>query len=968
MKRYKKYISQTMAALLLGAVAAGCSDDLGFEGNGIVDGEPVTLSVNCAVGDMPEVSRADMAAGRDKEINSMWVAFFAKDGTHEKKYEFTYDNVSQVNTMDVHFPTLSGLNMTSGEYYLVAVANPAGNRGVTETSTTPSDLMGLLTKVTTLEEYKNIAVYTDPGTVGTPTGNLVMQGIYADPRNHTVGASTDFWTAESEKTVKVPAGTKTLAGAIHFRRLISQVKFNITYDTQKFSSFEPVSATVYNVPSYSWLAERADNRASGNKETNAGDNIGNNTSNNYTPSQRFYIFSHNANTYSIDWYQMENRRLSLEQNNISKYSDRENERKDNNLNTGIYIPLCGETGDTYLHNNNASYVVINARMALRDPVTTSDNQQATRTVEATYTIHLGYCEGTNDAEKANDYNCRRNTKYTYNITVKDVNKIEVEAKKQNDIDYEHGAEGIITDITHDFFTADSHFEQFNVYFTANELREFKWSVRVYTSPREFVTIDETNYENYPSKYYDWIEFVRTTGQNVCASYPAQQSNRIKLTDIGKASEGYYTMFIDEYIYEDSGDGTLTPSWKSYVNLPDRMAWLKVEEDRSSDTESVIVKSKYAVQQKSLQTYYGTAANNPEQALALEHVEETDGLSFTINGFGTSSRGGRFQTARMLDVLNNRGTINTGNNRPQWNTILNMNAFYGNTGVVDIRSDYTRLTHLCLNRNRDLNGDGRIDASEMRWFVPSLNQYVRFVMGAQSLSSPLYDFSDKVQGATVNYYHYGSSEGYTLWAEEYMSTQNGNSGAISHIRCARYLGVNMEEFAETPAEPAFIKRDGKNEIEFHYSNEALRDKTTSPLPWHYVNSEYNRPYKSLEYKATSTDVIDGNSTNPFNNWGPQTMTVNSWFAGINGVNPCARFNTADSRGWRVPNQVELTAILFSGGLRITNLSMAENSRFLSVTREFFGSGRIMGATADLATAIQNSNMSTNAYILCVRDIE
>lgn len=84
MKRYKKYISQTLAALLLGAVAAGCSDDLGFEDNGIVEGEPVTLSVNCAVGDMPEVSRADMAAGRDKEINSMWVAFFAKDGTHEK--------------------------------------------------------------------------------------------------------------------------------------------------------------------------------------------------------------------------------------------------------------------------------------------------------------------------------------------------------------------------------------------------------------------------------------------------------------------------------------------------------------------------------------------------------------------------------------------------------------------------------------------------------------------------------------------------------------------------------------------------------------------------------------------------------------------------------------------------------------------------------------------------------------------
>lgn len=967
MKRYKKYISQTMAALLLGAVAAGCSDDLGFEGNGIVEGEPVTLSVNCAVGDMPEVSRADMAAGRDKEINSMWVAFFAKDGTHEKKYEFTYDNVSQVNTMDVHFPTLSGLNMTSGEYYLVAVANPAGNRGVTETSTTPSDLMGLLTNVNTLEEYKKIAVYTDPGTVGTPTGNLVMQGIYTDPRNHTVGASTDFWTAESEKTVKVPAGTKTLAGAIHFRRLISQVKFNITYDTQKFSSFEPVSATVYNVPSYSWLAERADNRASGNKETNAGDNIGDNPSNNYTASQRFYIFNQNANTYSIDWYQMENRRQSLEQNSISKYSDRENERKDNDLNTGIYIPLCGETGDTYIHNNNASYVVINARMTLRDPVTIDEDQQATRTVDATYTIHLGYCEGTNDAEKSNDYNCRRNTKYNYTVSVKDVNKIVVEAQKEN-VDYEHGAEGIITDITGRFFSADSHFEQYNVYFNQSDLNTFQWSVRVYISPREFITIDDRNYNNpqtYPDnkvhpEYYDWIGFISTTSSTRCASYDPDAV--IKLSELKeKGTQGNYTMFINEYIYEETGDGTLTPSWKSYVNLPDRMAWLKVDEYRSTDGESVIVRSKYAVQQKSLQTYYGINPENPAQALALEHVEETADLNFSVDGTGSDSHGGRYQTAKELKVLDENGDITTEYDRPLWETYLNMNGFYGNTGVVSVRD--AGLIRLCLNRNRDLNGDGQIDASEMRWFVPSLNQYVRFVMGSQSLSTPLYDYSDKTQGGDVSYYHYGSSEGWTLWAEEYMSTGRTDDD-IAHVRCARYLGVDQAKFEQTPAEPAFKKRDGVNQIEFHYANESLRDKTISPLPWHYVNSPYNRPYKALEYTTTDINV---NTNNPFTTTPATQMTINLWFGNVDVTNPCAGLNVNGQRGWRVPNQVEMTAIMFADGPSL------RGARYLTVTREFFSQGRIMGTTGSIATAISNyylipGNAGGTVVVRCVRDVE
>lgn len=982
MKRYKKYISQTMAALLLGAVAAGCSDDLGFEDNGIVEGEPVTLSVNCAVGDMPEVSRADMAAGRDKEINSMWVAFFAKDGTHEKKYEFTYDNVSQVNTMDVHFPTLSGLNMTSGEYYLVAVANPAGNRGVTEASTTPSDLMGLLTNVNTLEEYKKIAVYTDPGTVGTPTGNLVMQGIYTDPLNHTVGASTDFWTAESEKTVKVPAGTKTLAGAIHFRRLISQVKFNITYDTQNIESFEPVSMTVYNVPTVSWLAEREDGDA-GNTVTNAGDNI-NLGGREYTPSRRFYSFE-GTTTRTIDWYQMENRRQAVI--DVPAYAKRELERKNDitgsafKENSGIYTALCGENGDTYIKNNYATYVVLHARLTMnKKPADVS-----ARTVDAVYTVHLGYCEPKNgvEAEKAKDFNCRRNYKYTYNMKITGVDKIEMEAKATSlDGDFEHGAEGLITDITEAFFSADSHFEHRNVQLSASELTDLKWSMRIYTDQRNFFTIDQDNYTNFDAKYWDWIGFIPTSSATQCATY--NPANVIKLSELkDKGSGEWYTMFIDEYIYEDATTergvthGNLTPNWKSYVNLPDRTMWLKVEEARSQDQESVIVKSKYAVQQKSLQTYYGINPEDPASSMALEHVNEYEGNAIDKGtASDRSTHGGRYLLANTLGMV-------SGNTTPYWNTYVNRSAFqYSNSvqmGVPNMRT--TSLAYLCLNRNRDLDGDGVIDRNELRWFLPSISQYERFVMGAQSLATPLYEFDGKDASITdPTYHHYGSAEGWTIWSEEYLSIGKGN-GNIANVRCARYLNVDMQtEFSKLPAmpaTPAFEKVEDSNVVVFHYGTESSRDAVTTPLPPHSINSEYNRPAKKIQYKETPITLKSSKeSTYPdkysFIIGSDNKMTPATWFAGIAKRDLCAEtYNTETEKGWRIPNQVELCAML------MLNLYDNTPTYYLSSTREYYANGRVMGVDPSHGYAIamngpnkwgDDLNSDRNIVIRCVRDIE
>lgn len=987
MKRiYNRLLSLAFGAVVAGGVMTACSDDLGFDEN-FVEGEPVTLSIDCAVAEMPVVSRADMAVGRDKEINSVWIGFYGADGS--LKHHFTYGEGGDIKIMDEDFQTLENMKITSGRYHIVAVANYEGNMGVTPTQTTPKDLKTLLDEAKTFDQYKAIAVYTDPGSVDTPTGNLVMQGVYVESRKHDKDVSSDFWAIENESLTAVSSGTTKLPGAIHFRRLISQVKFNITFDNTNIESFEPVSMTVYNVPTVSWLAEREDGEA-GNTVTNAGDNI-NLGGSEYTSSRRFYSFE-GTTTRTIDWYQMENRRQAVI--DVPTYAERERERKNDitdsefKENSGIYTALCGESGETYIKNNNATYVVLHARLTMKKKPTGVES----RTVDAVYTVHLGYCEPKNgvEAEKAKDFNCRRNYKYTYNMKITGVDKIELEAKAETlDGDFQHGAEGLITDITGAFFPADSHFEQRNVELTADELEKLKWSMRVYTNQRNFITIDETNFDKpqtYPdnkvhSEYYDWIGFIPAPSETQCAAYnPAKV---IKLKDmVGRTKEAgegdWYTMFIDEYIYENATTepgvthGNLTPSWKSYVNLPDRTMWLKVEEERSQDQESVIIKSKYAVQQKSLQTYYGINPENPTSAMALEHVDEYDGNEITeLTTQDITNRGGRYLMASHLKILDN--------NSVAWNSKLNLGVLQLNGDKIEQgipQMSTSELRSLCLNRNRDLNGNSIIDPEELRWFLPGIHQYVRFVMGSHSLQTPLYTYEGRTQSDTPSHYHYGSAEGWTLWAEEYISTGEWG-GEIKHIRCARYLGVNMNEFSETPAQPAFKEREGATRVvEFHYGQESSRIKTSASLPVHYVNTEYNRTAKAIQY--ADEDILFTEEYPPYDNsTGAErygSMSITQWLEYYNDSDPCTH---KYGSGWRVPNQIEMTSLMFIlgewGKYKYSYiLGNWQIDVYLTCTLDY-NNQHLMGVNAHHATRYDKNTVingwSGYSYkIRCVKDIE
>ncbi len=1049
-----------------------CNDDLDAPTTEeIIEGLPASIAITTDLGNMPVVSRADMTAGKDKEIYSIWLGFFrASDRTlvHQK----TYGAQTAIGTPDVDYSTLSNININSGQYFIVAVANPRGNYGVlcrpdgSGNISTRTEIITLLeNNVTTLDDFLAIA-YTHGRTQGTaaidtPTGNLPMQGFFIPGSGETHPVNSDRVAELTETPVYVaPTGnqTVTLDGKLHFRRLISQNTFNITYNHDLIKEFKIVRARVYNVPVVSWIAERKDGNtvAVGDgdfDDTNAGDYVsivGNAASTDELrpKAQSNYLRSPNINPsdisndgngkFTFDWWQLENRRSAID--GVASYAMREEERKtDAGLNTGVYTALSGTSGEVPA-NNCATYVRLEVSMVMEKDVSGLGQNSQMTTVDAVYTIHLGYCEGSDESQKLKDYACRRNTKYTYNVHIENVNKIVVEAQRSAE-QYEHGAEGIVSFVTTKYFEADAHYAAFNVSLSNVERASAEWILRVYTGQDTYIDIDKNNYTSHPEKYHTWIELRPTTGENVIASYKPYLGNgndgkTFRLTDIANLTKypgnnrstsdknetaQWYTVFLNEYVYEDEYNSSTSDHWAEYINLPPRSFWLKVQEFRSADYESIIINSKYAFVQKSIQSFYSTTNPVSGIIMGLENVNELDGvplLMHGIDGKGSKPTGGNYGSdarAKNYDYFNvtdnpsttswPRGRTDNGD-RPygldydsdintfrRWSTYITSSTPMTKNGelngLLDVRdigsftSNYKGYSftyyegrmvgEACLNRNRDLNGDGIIDLNELRWIVPDIDQYVRLVLGSTALTSPLFNFKDYTKAPWVDengnetnnhyhiksQYHFGSIGSDQLWAEEGVSTgwlENNQCPNPQQVRCIRYLGNNYDKTpsSDNNFKKAIVKLSGQNVIEFNYSAESIRLNSSGPLPVHRVHDagNRNRPPHHLEYN--DNDIIITDLT--YNN--PSISNNKTWFAYLEaGNNPCAKYGT----GWRVPNQVEIVALCFNKAL--------QDQYYLTSTMDYF-SDRSMGAYGNKGTAIDDKyyTKDATARIRCVRDVE
>lgn len=1116
MNRYTKIFSRLLPAIML--VMTACNDDIDIPAT--VDGpegEDTTISLTIQAPEMSHLeSRADMTTDEANSVRSLWVGIYSyatrrstlSDGNksglllQNGQHGFTSGNKSHTRY------TLTGINTKSGRSYIVAVANPDLNYGYTMDANgklgAKSKLSDLLAQADTWDKFQSIVIEREPfqnaAVLGVPNNSpLPMSGIYVDNENLT---HPDDWTKVEPYQIPLSKNGLNLKGSIHLRRPFTQVKFNVSV-SEDIVSFDVESYRVYNVPTYGWLYERSQSDDLTNRidYANAGDAmqpiVDDNT--NYKPSLVYPStnITENNGVYSFDFWMMENKRTGRA-DFCTDYQKREREYKNaDGTNSGVYESLCPTAEPTL--NNLATYVEIRGTLTYKNGNNVENPSQipegegagtlpgnvASRTVEATYKVHLGYAVGNNEGEKARDFNNYRNSIYNYNVTVRSANSIIVEAFRIGDNpELQPGAEGVVTDVTDNLFECDAHPEVFNIYLTEEEIENFSFTMRSYYNNQEIVIYQQKKDENGVQKnnipergddnfkFYNWIELVPTgltaqteANKNRIKEFPNLARNPNWKTQTaaqrgfyypgelaGSGLTGqYFTVYVNEHAYvprygDDNWGNEVGNNWHAYVNTTrPRQAWFNVSQETSKDGQNVYYRSKYALSQRSIQTYYNMGNNTVATALGLEHVNESFGMNIRwtkdiianldpdngrynvwlgVNGTDGGSEADnwssvvKLNTSQIVNEITNSKTngqmqyaqdyFNTAEktwNVPMQNTIAgnNLNGtsgrYNGKASTYDPQVNSNNIQYIealqaCMNRNRDENGNGVIDAAELKWYLPASGKYARIILGRRTLSNPLMNY----QQPTLKYactnggntiYHFIASDNVIVWADEGMSSSNfyGQDNQYSYapwqIRCIRNLGTDLTSVSRgekvTPAYDDKTKNTttGSGVVKVNaYYGAALRDPVTTYLPMHKSNSPYNALGR---YGFEIAEVDNGNTNNPNTRTNEASAAdyVRNYTTYNNAVisaTPCSRLNQGTKKGWRIPNQAEAVIMRRMGILRNNG---SNTSQFMTCTQEYYSNAtpavgsdtpgsayRILTVRTALATAQAISDINV---VRCVRDL-
>lgn len=312
----------------------------------------------------------------------------------------------------------------------------------------------------------------------------------------------------------------------------------------------------------------------------------------------------------------------------------------------------------------------------------------------------------------------------------------------------------------------------------------------------------------------------------------------------------FTVFVAENYYEDNYNnrrlkthngtgaaGTTTIRWTDFVNQPDRKILLFPVTKVSADKQSSYSHPSMILSQRSIRTIYKPEGNY--KAWGTESVEEyiqkVEVPSWYKGASGDWYLGRRMIRIAQQNTSGGRSNFSTINQAMSWieskyarkasvdamkgklyteylssskyfapgsnyripNVILNTST--GNDGTM------ANMIAACLNRNRDLNGDGKISADEIRWYVPGISQLQALYVGNVGLPVEARLYQNEANSGKWVYKHYLSASrlenptsgardatNAVLWAEEGPSTgQMNNSYAYGvHVRCVRDLGTAL----------------------------------------------------------------------------------------------------------------------------------------------------------------------------------
>lgn len=967
MRNIYKYLLIAVAIAAVGL--ASCMYDDGIDNVRIVEGRPAQVELTFAVENNVEVTtRAAQDEMYEHLVQNIYVFVFS--GNQRVSTDKSFFDSSEIDNYQnkhvdkftgqshgtITFGALSGSGLT-----VCAIANI----NISNTNVTRADIgeetqvdLAKLDAITTYSELQQMSIRLNSGNINRGASFMMT------------GEVTANLEADRTTTVEIP-----------LKRADSKITFNVRAENSNYDDFTfiPNSFRVVNAPLKSYILPRVtEGGATLTADMDAATDV---TKDFYSipesQAPKFEVVGDNSGSFTFYMYENLKKPKSLiNDNTIAGYALREKENKgEDGRNTSyIYAP------------DNATYVVITGELSysFEEPYEDPDTHTQTTITkwlmaDVEYVVHLGHSGVAN----VDDYSTLRNHHYTYNVTIKGVNDLIVEVDNDNDPttanqdnEQRPGAEGEIVMSAQRVINVDGHYDRANIQLTDTEAKELHFAVN---TPWE--SGYDTNGFNVAHSStvqdYKWVKFLInkevSVAQNATtfAAYPGEQcydggktatgtaatsaayGRAVTLRDIRQLSnylkndtnrgnamstDGkiYITVFIDEYLYfyDPTADPMSTPAntnykgvttadaaglllWKKSVNQPDRMLHIvKAGEMKySDDYETSISRSVVTIKQRSIQTFYNVNAESLTSAWGTETINETPRM--------TPANRTSIPNGAVNDNDYTRAQKLTSNGTPNWSAVISSTQQYG------FGTSYNDPVYACAMRNRDFNGDGKINQQEVQWYLTSLNQMGDLWVGEPCMPSyaRLFHLDDESgYDGTYNHYKNGSTMGrhyitsywkstssatsqklYVYWAEEYGancafdtskgtyygSPQSGGKHVVS-VRCVRNLGM---PYTSTQMPTDYLQvvdstpnnaTDNDVSVDLSYMNIAALRQTiaaTGHLPYVDMNEigENNRPYFGFY-------VL------------PQTYTNTTWYKAYQGEQVGGTPVCPD--GYRIPTQREM----------------------------------------------------------------
>lgn len=1092
--------------LLVGLVAfalTSCVDDELVKSGEVVEGVPITVTLN--LGGLPasDVTVSTKASGNDLSgLSNLTIYIYDSQGNFQHKVSnyngeksLTVEQAS--GTPDVIYPVK--FSTTSGTKKLLAVGNRGGGFWKASGDVDASTM--------TFDEFKSYLLdlnYIEQnGEIATPLQIVSDEQMLMSGWNERITFDASGNVTDWEDL------TETDRVAVQMKRIMAHVTFKIpsgsttkTVDENLHTvTFTPTSYSVYNVPVKTMLANMKSEITPVNEETNK-DVV---TFKNFSATN---IAEAEGDSYSFSFYMPENIYDNIKKADGSElvYNDREAWEGQS---------LSATQKEWKYAPKTSTFVVISGSYVEVDA-----NNNTVYTGNVQYTIHLGDFGESNDPNRDfGDFSIERNCSYTYNVSVLGVDNIVVEAKKENG-EYQNGAEGQIYSYegTTYSYNLDAHYEQvyleYNLssiadavraavkgtnlsvddaiannlilviqseamdynadeepyYITRNKrgtLKPYKIYIDGALTKDEVLMGDGTGITPTKGFDYKWVELwpqkeatlaaypgvsewsretgiaddvygglVTTDSEKLIDVYDAIvamgktvkliyentydngthnittgeiNDDGILITMVGDEYKARFTAFINEYYYyKHPLTGAGITAWPVFVNKMPREMIIAMSSDVSNDGNSSYSQAYSYISQLSMQTPYSDRNDVVMDAFGLETYNETPidwnsaPLVFSdrnVDDDDLTSDNGRSNQLLWLDAVSS-------DTKRYWDTYIDQseNGYTSSNTTTHashkLSDAYTRkhYDNACMSRNRDLNGNDTIDDNEVRWYLASINEYLRMGLAAQAISSNarLYQ-GDKSKmtysgypsayiGNGALYYSSSKSNERVYWAVEKGAWGNVGTDKVPNtqgmpIRCVRVLPAvsagtegNITKL-DVKAESFFKSYSVNGNTVLEFKNRMISDmyrvRTDDPLNEHDEDDPANRFSEGII--IAQNNIKDGSNDASYNAPKINGITyVSRWDGSTTNAikeDPCTDYHEDGDGGvkWRVPNLNELVMIRRA----LTNV---ENLNSLCCT-QFSNSNVRLGFVATSNVNCEVGGYNNGGYwdslaqhgVRCVRDV-